>query len=733
MFSGTGKPAFNLNPSGTTTTSTTNKQPMFPPSAFSLSPPKPTHPSAAPGRHASPPSDEDEYTEGGSPKIYEDDSRGEPTAQDEEDEDTGMYGDEEDFAEDDTMQDDSPRATDKSTAYKEEIGAPVKEPGTLIIRTEELMEELAGLISPPPFEDVEYDYDDDVDMDMDRPAPPSLECQQEILGKISKSFLTTLKEHVSKPKKIKADTNLHNAYYIASLILPLHHSTANTTEVLRKWLYTHHAEPSRAHVTAVRGTHPNSVFSVDFWDVVYQLVLRGEVREAEEVLRSANWDLPCEDAPPVTKPAFGAQQINDKRYTRPEIESIKSAVATAGNLLLRCPGQGRSVYQPPSQFFPAIQPSVDSPGSPADWRIWRGEVLKASEELKGISSDQNILDDDTEDSYYDAYHPLGNRGGSFGFTHATKPKKAKVPSEISRALRNMYEVMRGDKDAILTSSNIWHEAVVGLMMWTKDVDSDAADEEEEFEDSIDMNRMGLGEYYTVLVHRKRRQLTQLSSIMELIADEMPLNPTESLEIAAGGAMAGDPTFIVELAKYSPLVTAAVVEIGGWAGWIKREKTTKAPSGGRDMGLDEDDFAVLGMGENSNDKIAKTAEDALRRYASCLFSTTWINEGAEIEGWEVGVGLLARIKNGKQLAGKVFTPLYPPLDEHSLTSTAPHIPSPHLNPSCGKAPHTRHRGPTSSSRFNNRLQLGPAPSIYNQQLWRHPPLPFALSTSQPCSP
>ncbi|KAF8254137.1 hypothetical protein K440DRAFT_532129 [Wilcoxina mikolae CBS 423.85] len=168
--------------------------------------------------------------------------------------------------------------------------------------------------------------------------------------------------------------------------------------------------------------------------------------------------------------------------------------------------------------------------------------------------------------------------------------------------------------------------------------------------------MGPGEYYTVLVHRKRRQLTQLSSVLELIANEMPLNPTESLEIAAGGAMAGDPTFIDELAKYSPLITAAVVEIGGWAGWVKRETTTKDPSGGRDMGLDEDDFAVLGMGRNDNDNSAKIAEDALRRYASGLFGTTWINEGAEIEGWEVGVGLLARIKNGKQLAGKLLTSL-----------------------------------------------------------------------------
>jgi hypothetical protein len=642
---GSGKPSFSFSPTGNS-----NNQPsIFSPSAFA-SPPKATRPNAALGRYSSPLSDGDEegYTNGGSPRIFEDDSRGDLTLQDEED-DTGMYGDEEDFAEDDTMQDGSPDRTDGFVRFREEIGPPAKEPGALIIRTEQLMDELSDFISPRSHDDDEFDYDED--MDMDRRAPPSLEQQQEHLTKVSRAFLQSLQENLPRPRKTKADNDMHNAYYIASLILPLHHSTASVTEVLRKWLFAHHPNPSQSQLTALRGAHPNSAFAENFWDIVTRLILRGELQEAMEVLRSANWDLRCQDAPLASKPAFGAQKVVKDRYTRSEIGSIKEAVSALIGLLTRCPGRGRSSYQPPQNFYPAVNPTVDSPGSPKDWRIWRLEVETALEEVKGLNEESELTNNDN--NYYAGFQ---SRNKNSDFRH-----KAKIPKEVRKPLMRIYEIMRGNrddqesdtKDTILSESDIWQEAVVGLMMWTRDASSPAALEEDAFEDSFNTDNMALGEYFAVLSHRKRMQLAQLASVLDIIAEDQPPNPTESLEITIGGTMAGDPVFIVELARYSLLVGAAVVEIGGWGGWVKREVAPKGPIDGGDMGfLDEDDFALLGAGADDFDIQAKAAEDILRRYASSLFGTPWVDEDAEVEGWEIGVGVLNRTKNGKQLAGLV---------------------------------------------------------------------------------
>ncbi|KAI5859037.1 hypothetical protein BZA05DRAFT_330503 [Tricharina praecox] len=168
--------------------------------------------------------------------------------------------------------------------------------------------------------------------------------------------------------------------------------------------------------------------------------------------------------------------------------------------------------------------------------------------------------------------------------------------------------------------------------------------------------MGPGEYYSVLLTRRRRQLAQLTEVLEIVAEEMPMNPTDTLEIAAGGIMANDPSFVLEIEKNSQLVAATVVEIGGWAGWLTRETTPKDPSRGRDMGLDDDDLALLEMGIDNDDIQAKEAEDTLRRYASSLFGTPWINEDAEIEGWEIGSRLLDRVRNGRQLTEKLLADL-----------------------------------------------------------------------------
>lgn len=612
------------------------------------------------GKFASPTDGDDEQ-----PQIYEDDTFEEDTTgQDEtynEDmEETMGYGDESDDADgsyDDLLQSrNSSGAHGASALGVESVIKPgiVTEPGSLIISTEELMEELSQLMAPRAVAEYDSDSDDDLGMEIDRPAPPPPAKQEEHLTRYSKRFLETLAQHLPKsdPK-----SPLHKAYYIASLILPLHHSRANAPESLRKWLYVHKQNPTRAQLHTLKSFYPNCVFAQNYWDTLQALILRGELIEALDIIRQTDWDGLCVDAPAPKPPRLGDPPQKpgiEKRYSRAEIDAVKVAVATCIRLLDTCPGLARSSYAVgPSGFFPN---AAVAHGTTASWRVWQGSVYAASDELRVPGADDSTIDD-TDDSYYAEYHPR-HTTGSFGLSGAgartARPQGVQLPPDIARGLRVLYELMRGERDAIVAAAARWEDAVCALLFWN--VVSDDDDEEEEEEDEEE------GPPVTVTsVDRaiRDRELLRLRRVAEIIAEgDMPLDPTSEMELTIGGVMGWDTSVIVEiLPGHSLLVAAAIVEICGWAGKIERfsmgegEEGRKLKRGGVLVDFDDDEMAVLQM-EAGGGEGGKLADGVLREYACGLFALEWVDEGAEFEGWEAGVGVLERVRSGRELAGKV---------------------------------------------------------------------------------
>ncbi|KAI5781932.1 hypothetical protein EDC01DRAFT_619355 [Geopyxis carbonaria] len=209
--------------------------------------------------------------------------------------------------------------------------------------------------------------------------------------------------------------------------------------------------------------------------------------------------------------------------------------------------------------------------------------------------------------------------------------------------------MSGERDAIIAAADEWYEAVVSLFVWTREV-VEVTQEEEDEEENLD------GLEALLFEHRKRRELYRLREIVEGINDEHPMDQTSSIQIMLGGAMASDPSLCVELSDHSVLAAAALVEIGSATGWIPRETTAQASKAGSLLmdDFNADDMEVLGMDRGSPDPAASDAEDILRTYASALFGTEWIDEAAQIEGWEFGVGVLSRVKDGKLLTSKLLS-------------------------------------------------------------------------------
>lgn len=613
------------------------------------------------------PSDGDDEDDMGGPRIYEDDSIEDATPQDES-ADSGMYGDDEDVGDvdytDDTVEQGE---VDDEFDYEEGMGdeTPIKrvpyrpdiqpgiihEPNSLILTTEELMEGLHQTLEPMPIPSEDDDYMDYDDAEMERPVPPPLEKQAEAFAKFSKTFLQAIERDLPKNQQGNMENSLRQAYYVASLVLPLHHSTASTPETLRKWLFAHHANPSTKALHAVKTFHPSCASCPDYWEMLLRLIVRGEIAEVIELLGAGNWDLLSTSAPTsFSKPAFGTQKPIDKRYKPEEVETIKHAILGLRRVVESTPGRGRSSYQPSaSPFFPNPAPNIDFPGSTADWRIWRGQVIQAHEEFKRLAGGSDDIDDSLdEDSFYTNYHPT--HPSSFGFG-IKQQNTTKLPGDIARHLRSIYEILSGDEGAVLAACQQWEEGVVAVTMWCRETETDEEDDEELGIVDIDPSSIEEGEYRLAIGARKSRELMALSSVIEVVVNELPLDPHSTTDIAIGGVFAGDPTFLGELSKLSLLVASVVVEIGGRAEWIERERSSQDEGMDVLSGFDDEELAVLKSAPRDS-PYARLAEDILREYASGLFAIEWINEEAEVQGWEVGVGVLDRVNNGKELAGIV---------------------------------------------------------------------------------
>lgn len=282
-------------------------------------------------------------------------------------------------------------------------------------------------------------------------------------------------------------------------------------------------------------------------------------------------------------------------------------------------------------------------------------MYAACDELRVPGADDSTIDD-TDDSYYANYHPR-HTAGSFGLAGARTGKSQNVPlpPDIARGLRVLYELMRGERDAIVAAATRWEDAVCALLFWNvvPDTDDDGDEDEDEEDDELPAT--------VTVVDRMRRdkELLRLCKVTESVAEgDMPLDPTSEAELAAGAAMVWDRSVVVDmLPGHSLLVASAVVEICGWGGRIERlrmaepEGERKRRRGGVLVGFDDDEMAVLGM-EAGGGEEGKLTDGVLREYACGLCALEWVDEGAEFEGWEAGVGVLERVRSGRELAGMV---------------------------------------------------------------------------------
>ncbi|KAF8460938.1 hypothetical protein BDZ91DRAFT_798449 [Kalaharituber pfeilii] len=567
---------------------------------------------AAGGKYSSPTDGDDEE----SPYAHADDDEeeeeeeeeeegegeGQSDEADDEDGDSGEYYDDEDATGDsyeqssangDTVQEESPdrEATprQKRPAYHRRGKRSVSigtflahNPPSLIVQSNTLLSSLVKLLSPS---DQEEDNIFAIGSFSRLGSAPSSSKKASYIAKHVSLFLTHL-QHVSKTS---AEPAIGKAYYLAWLLLSLHHPSVTSTpaalakgtasppspiETYKAFLKTHHPNPSIEDLETLHAYHPTPCASPAFWDVVAHLTLRGELMEAESLLSRGGWENIMQDAP------MGNSSSNEFKYTDDEVTVIERLVSGGAKLVAAAPqlfAKGKAEHE-----------------RVAEWRIYRGRVHAAIEELKMLSHNapSNTQDDEAEEGDVDYRYEmvLSTKNGfttqtrQFTKVPRNKGKKGvvrgddrpitRVPSDVEMGLMSVYLILVGKIDGILTLADRWEEAVLGVAIWRRYLDPEELEEEEEeggdgmgFEGMVgDMGRQssffgrnirtsamfrsaigGAQKTAAKDADKKSRRLRRTYDELETLKHaytrvtrrDLPLNTTNMLEVGVGHVLQGD--------------------------------------------------------------------------------------------------------------------------------------------------------------------------------------------------
>ncbi|KAL4792756.1 hypothetical protein BDV19DRAFT_247356 [Aspergillus venezuelensis] len=430
--------------------------------------------------------------------------------------------------------------------------------------------------------------------------------------------------------------NYTKAGFLASLLLQLHHpppsaksaSFANAfaprsmvfgmraerpvpvTKVLLDWQERNNSLSE--DIQAVKQVGPDPTASPNFWEIVIATILRGQVSEASQLLRSADFNY-ARSALEDGLPQAG--------YRGAQLQNLQRCINKMLQVLESCPSAQHDDWD-----------VLD-----AEWALYRKRVLAAMTDLEEFA--------EGDEQPASAPAPTGNpfQAINFGlkptplqgtsFTETARMAESRVPWTIYQNLRSMYRIILGDPSVIMDHAESWVEASIALTIWW-----DGEEEEVGL-----LQRPQPGDPYLRRLNLAFRSATNA-------ADEsgFKINSLSGLEVGLASVFEGDVEGVLELLQtWSLCVAAAVVEIASVGGWLETGGSAKPPSG-----LNDNDLMVLSYGQDDNTK-GINRDDILSDYATELFDRRSIeNETGSREGWELALEIMSRLDDNQKMQKSV---------------------------------------------------------------------------------
>jgi hypothetical protein len=440
---------------------------------------------------------------------------------------------------------------------------------------------------------------------------------------------------------------LHKATFISSLLLKLHHpppakgkqAYASSSgrfgsrltgslhpdraslrpepypKVLRDWLEQQH-NPYPTAIKDLQSFYPNSTAHVNFWDIIYSAVIRGKLSEVISILRNSDFQ--------HARTALEDGSREDG-YHGVELQSTNQAVHRLVLILESCP---------------AVQ-DEDWNVTGNDWMIFRKRVQQAISDLATFSEGHD-RDLDPVESTFEA-HNFGMRSTSNALSRSARQAESKIPWTVYQNLKLMYKLLLGATAEIITFSQDWVEAAIGLAIWW-----DGDDEDENPIGSLTMSRRSLGRSQgqvprSVDLNASASYQQRLAYAFQRVTDAseddtFQIDSMNPVEVGLASVFEGNTGGVVEfLHNWSTPITAAVVEVATQAGWFE-----SSPGDGVVPDFNESDLMVLSYGQPAR---GLSRDSILASYAEALFEREDFQDSRlniKKEGWELAIQILDRL-------------------------------------------------------------------------------------------
>lgn len=386
-------------------------------------------------------------------------------------------------------------------------------------------------------------------------------------------------------------------------------------KVFHDWLEKHH-NPYGSATTDLRIHYPNPTAHINYWDILFNMLLRGKVFDVVETLKRSNF-----------KHARTATEENGSDgYGGVALKNIGTAVSRMARAFEECP----------------IHREDDWNLTGNDWNLFRKRIEQALADLT-VFVEGDYEEQERAVPEFEAPN-FGLRNSTSTFGRSIREAERKIPLIIYENLKTMYGIMLGKAPEIVSSAQNWVEATLGLTIWWDGED----DDDENLAASFRMSRNSLRRSQmrtdrTVDLNPTAAYLRRLAAAFGRVTDDddpdlFQINSNNSVEVGLASVFEGNVEGVIGLLhSWSLPISSAVAEIANIGGWFD---TSVRPD--KMAGFNQSDLMVLSYGQQEQ---GQTSDDILIDYAEALFSRDSLQyqvSERKIEGWELSVQILSRL-------------------------------------------------------------------------------------------
>ncbi|KAM7216281.1 hypothetical protein V8F06_008300 [Rhypophila decipiens] len=490
--------------------------------------------------------------------------------------------------------------------------APITESPELILTTEALVNKL--------YDDGVGEADDDEKLDdtLATAASNAVSLWEAYADKIPQSG----EEHAAEIGPGPNSAPFQKASYLANLALRVHHTRCDQDgvpapeplpQVLFMWQHEFH-NLYHNQLEEILRFKPSPACHSLFWETIFIALIRGRISDVIQLLTSAGWA------------HVRRGQSGEYAYRGQALVNLQRAVDETMSMLETCPG------------------------FEDDWEIWSSDWtmfrVRAQGTLDNLRKFAEGKDEDLGDSTFSA--SATSTRGRESMAGLARRAESQVPWDIYESLNVIFNIVIGDKEAILGAAQDWCEATIGLFGWL-----------DEKKGSKPIPGIGLSQSQALipvgLAADTDSYLERLARAFHAVAtSDFPLNVLNPVEIGMACVFEDNSKGLIGILRgWSLPIAAAVAEIASLGKWLPPHQPYAAFAM---EDLDMDDLEVLGMDRGSPDEVDGIKDSTLVQYAQALAdveedfnassSARGKNTGPQY-GWELAIQVLGRLDSSER--------------------------------------------------------------------------------------